>query len=167
MKNVSIDTAIKAPMTKKEIAKIAEQDVKALIEDGYTDPLTMYATLKRAEAFTASAIKTLKPYAIQEVEQYGKEAEKENVKFAVYNTADALDFESDVEYKRLKDEYERLKAEYLGEIEKKIKDRERLLKAAYENYKNGINAIIVDEDGAEVRVPKIKRHGGAAIRVTY
>jgi cell fate (sporulation/competence/biofilm development) regulator YmcA (YheA/YmcA/DUF963 family) len=140
--------------TKKEAIKTGTELAKSLVENGEVDLFRVVGNLARlSEVVTAALSELKKADALYDID---KGYSLNGVKFSVANTGDRMDYEFDPIYKA---------------INKKLKDREALLKSALKSD-TPLFAEALDEETGEVyaqEVPRIpvKTFGKTTIKLEY
>jgi len=122
--------------------QILEYTNKAVfnVEDGVSDPLESIADLKEILDAVDQAISIIKPYAVDELEKYGKEGKKVGAfHLTTRNTGDRLDYAADMVYSNLN---------------KLLKERSKVLKIA-----SSSTGDYYDEDGDKIEGVPVKTHG--------
>ena len=130
---------------KKTGALAFEQDM-IKVDEGLTTATSLMLTARKAVEILNGYIFTAKDACKNEVFLEGGTISQYGSIMTVANTGDRLDFESNLEYKRLKNE---------------LKSLEGLIKIA---SKSGNS--IYDANGVEVEPVKVKTFGGEVLKVT-
>lgn len=128
------------------------------INDGLFNEIEVYQLIRGYEELLEKVEKGIKENVISEIEKYDKEDRNfGNISFQISNSGDRLDYEKDPEYKKIK---------------KSLKDRETLLKTAYNLNKSKSSkfqektTIVDEETGETIPVVPIKTFSGKVLKCT-
>ena len=134
-----------------ELKKISSAIVEE-VTTGNKNPLDVYIQAKALQKISKDVIDKIKDQARNEADEYSKiDSTYNGAKFSVGNSGDTLNYESDMEYLKLKE---------------KLEDRKDTLKTAYKLSLKDKKSI--DElTGEIIPVVPVKKHSEQIIKVSF
>ena len=134
-----------------ELKKISSSIIEE-VTDGNKNPLDVYIQAKALQKISKDVIDKIKDQARNEADEYSKiDSTYNGAKFSVGNSGDTLNYESDMEYLKLKE---------------KLEDRKDTLKTAYKLSLKDKKSI--DElTGEIIPVVLVKKHSEQIIKVSF
>lgn len=129
--------------SKKKAKQQGVEAAKALVDAGEVDVIDALSNFTRLEELVRAFVSELR----RSVELPEKEYVKNGVKFTMRSTGDRYDYAQDDVY---------------ATLQKKLKDREELLKLALKS-----DQTIYDSDGVEVPRVGVKTYGKETLVITY
>ena len=137
--------------TKKNIEDVSLSITQDVL-DGNSNPVHVLTQAKALTELCKKVIEDVKTLAVEEAAKYSKNDSVFNgAEFSLSNTGDTLTYEQDAEY---------------AELNNKLKARKKLLKSAYDLYKNS-GQTVIDEHGEIVKVVGIKKESEQIIKISF
>lgn len=157
-------------LTKERMDTLVSR-VESEVQNGHIDPLELHIKARYISDLTSRISDFAKPLAVDKALEYNKEDRNlAGASFFTRNSADVLDYESDQEYQKIKDQVKEMEdlvfqdPGYIA-LKESLKDREEKLKKAHKMADDG--HMFMDENAEVVEPPKVKSFGKTSIVVQF